>query len=200
MRRSRNGRPRRSVGGAALKGLLAGETRFYPSPRPGNTLCWGTRLPGGRTAVTIDDATRQRIEKIIGSDRVVLFMKGSRQMPQCGFSATVVQILDTLVPEYTTVDVLADPRIREGIKDYSSWPTIPQLYVGGEFLGGCDIVKEMYASGELQKKLGVEEAPVAPPSITLDDGAAKAIRAADDGSGEMLRLGVSAELQYETSF
>jgi monothiol glutaredoxin len=108
--------------------------------------------------MTLDDATRRRIDQIIGSDRVVLFMKGSRRMPQCGFSATVVQILDRFVPEYTTVDVLADPRIREGIKEYSSWPTIPQLYVAGEFLGGCDIVREMYASGELQKALGGEEA------------------------------------------
>jgi monothiol glutaredoxin len=103
--------------------------------------------------VTLDDTNRQRIEKIIGSDRVVLFMKGDRNVPQCGFSATVVQILDTLVPEYTTVDVLSDPRIREGIKEFSSWPTIPQLYVGGEFLGGCDIVREMYSSGELQQML-----------------------------------------------
>ena len=103
--------------------------------------------------MTLDDATRQRIEKIIGSDRVVLFMKGHREMPQCGFSASVVQILDTLLPEYTTVDVLSDPGVRDGIKEYSSWPTIPQLYVGGEFLGGCDIVREMYSSGELQQML-----------------------------------------------
>jgi monothiol glutaredoxin len=103
--------------------------------------------------MTLDDASRQRIEKIIGSDRVVLFMKGDRNVPQCGFSATVVQILDTLVPEYTTVDVLSDPQVRQGIKEFSSWPTIPQLYVAGEFLGGCDIVREMYSSGELQKVL-----------------------------------------------
>jgi monothiol glutaredoxin len=103
--------------------------------------------------VTLDSATRQRIDSIVRSDPVVLFMKGTRRMPQCGFSATVVQILDTLVPEYTTVDVLADPRIREGIKAYSSWPTIPQLYVAGEFLGGCDIVREMYGSGELEQAL-----------------------------------------------
>jgi len=103
--------------------------------------------------VTLDDATRQRIEELIASDRVVLFMKGDRNVPQCGFSATVVQILDQLVPEYTTVNVLADPRVREGIKEFSSWPTIPQLYVGGEFLGGCDIVREMYSSGELEKLL-----------------------------------------------
>jgi monothiol glutaredoxin len=103
--------------------------------------------------MTLDDASRQRIEKIIGSDRVVLFMKGDRNVPQCGFSATVVQILDTLVPEYTTVDVLSDPQVRQGIKEFSSWPTIPQLYVAGEFLGGCDIVREMNSSGELQKVL-----------------------------------------------
>ena len=103
--------------------------------------------------MTLDDPTRKRIDEIIGSDRVVLFMKGTREQPQCGFSATVVQILDTLVPEYTTVNVLADPRIREGIKEYSSWPTIPQLYVAGEFLGGCDIVREMYSSGELRQAL-----------------------------------------------
>ena len=108
--------------------------------------------------MTLDDPTRKRIGEIIGSDRVVLFMKGTRHQPQCGFSATVVQILDTLVPEYTTVNVLAEPRIREGIKEYSSWPTIPQLYVDGELVGGCDIVREMYSSGELRKTLAAEAA------------------------------------------
>ena len=103
--------------------------------------------------MSLSDDTRSRIASTIGSDRVVLFMKGNRSVPQCGFSATLVQILDTLVPDYTTVDVLADPEVREGIKEYSSWPTVPQLYVGGEFVGGCDIVREMYQSGELQKTL-----------------------------------------------
>ena len=97
--------------------------------------------------------TRTRIEEILKSDKVVLFMKGDRSYPQCGFSATVVQILDQLLPEYTTVNVLADPEIRQGIKEYASWPTIPQLYVNGEFQGGCDIVRELYASGELEKLL-----------------------------------------------
>jgi monothiol glutaredoxin len=109
------------------------------------------------SVASLDEGTRNQLDSIVGSDRVVLFMKGNRQFPQCGFSATVVQILDSLVPSYTTVDVLADPSIRNGIKEYSSWPTIPQLYVGGEFLGGCDIVREMYASGELQQKLGGED-------------------------------------------
>ncbi len=103
--------------------------------------------------MSLDEATRSRIASTIGSDRVVLFMKGDRRMPQCGFSATVVQILDTLVPDYTTVDVLADPDVRQGIKEFSSWPTVPQLYVDGDFVGGCDIIREMYQSGELQKTL-----------------------------------------------
>ena len=109
--------------------------------------------------MSLSEETRQRIAQIVEADRTVLFMKGDRNFPQCGFSATVVQILDQLLPDYTTVDVLSDPEIRDGIKDFSSWPTIPQLYVGGEFLGGCDIIRELYSSGELQKKL--EAAPAA---------------------------------------
>ncbi len=101
----------------------------------------------------LDESTRQRIADIIASDRVVLFMKGDRHAPQCGFSATVIQILEELVPEYATVDVLSDPEIRNGIKEFSNWPTIPQLYVSGEFLGGCDIVREMYTNGELRDAL-----------------------------------------------
>ncbi|MDJ0787759.1 MAG: Grx4 family monothiol glutaredoxin [Myxococcota bacterium] len=104
--------------------------------------------------MSLPDDTRQRIQSVIDSDRVVLFMKGSRQMPQCGFSAQVVQILDSQLGEYTTVDVLQDPEIRQGIKEFSSWPTIPQLYVGGEFIGGCDILTEMYQAGELSQTLG----------------------------------------------
>ncbi len=101
----------------------------------------------------MNDSTRARIDGLVKDHCVLLFMKGNRQRPQCGFSATVVQILDTLLPEYRTVNVLEDPEIREGIKEYSSWPTIPQLYLGGEFQGGCDIVIEMYESGELAQKL-----------------------------------------------
>ena len=101
----------------------------------------------------MNDTTRERIDGLVKKSPVVLFMKGNRQAPQCGFSATVVQILDQLVPEYATVNVLEDPEIREGVKEYASWPTIPQLYLGGEFQGGCDIVIEMYESGELEQKL-----------------------------------------------
>ena len=94
------------------------------------------------------------IRQTVTTHPVVLYMKGSPQMPMCGFSATATQILKLCgASEVHTVDVLQDPEIREGIKQYANWPTIPQLYVNGEFVGGCDIMKEMYQSGELQKLL-----------------------------------------------
>ena len=101
----------------------------------------------------LDEATHARISSLIESNPVMLFMKGNRAAPQCGFSATVVAILDDLLPDYATFDVLADPAVRDGIKEYSSWPTIPHLFIKGEFIGGCDIVHELYRSGELQKKV-----------------------------------------------
>lgn len=90
------------------------------------------------------------IEADVANNDVLLFMKGTPDAPQCGFSAQVVQILKYLGVAYKSVDVLADPEIRQGIKDYSNWPTIPQLYIKGEFVGGCDIVREMFQAGELQ--------------------------------------------------
>ncbi|HEX5342087.1 MULTISPECIES: Grx4 family monothiol glutaredoxin [Vogesella] len=100
--------------------------------------------------MSIQDTIRQTVTE----NPVVLFMKGSAQFPQCGFSGRAVQILKACgVNNFVTVDVLADPEIRQGIKDYASWPTIPQLYVNGEFLGGSDIMYEMYQSGELQEVL-----------------------------------------------
>ncbi len=93
--------------------------------------------------------TAERITDLISSHDVVLFMKGVPAAPQCGFSGTVVQILSRLEIPFHSVDVLADPMIREGIKSFSNWPTIPQLFLKGEFVGGCDIVREMAASGEL---------------------------------------------------
>lgn len=96
----------------------------------------------------------ERIQSEINNNDVVLFMKGNRKIPQCGFSATVVQILERLgVENYKDINVLADQEIREGIKAFSNWPTIPQLYVKGEFIGGCDIAREMYQSGELAQLL-----------------------------------------------
>jgi monothiol glutaredoxin len=97
----------------------------------------------------MSDPTAERIKGIVGGNDVVLFMKGIPGAPQCGFSAAVVQILSQLAVPFKSVDVLADQAIREGIKVYSDWPTIPQLYVKGEFVGGCDIVREMYQAGEL---------------------------------------------------
>ena len=98
----------------------------------------------------LDQATEERIKQEVGSSDVVLFMKGSAVFPQCGFSATAVQILSHLNIKFSSIDVLSDPSIREGIKEYSQWPTIPQLYVKGEFVGGCDIMREMFETGELQ--------------------------------------------------
>ena len=96
----------------------------------------------------------ERIESDIKNNDIVLYMKGTKQIPQCGFSATVAQVLERLgITEYKDVNVLADAEIREGIKQFTNWPTIPQLYVKGEFIGGCDIVREMYQSGELQQLL-----------------------------------------------
>ena len=95
----------------------------------------------------------EKIKDIINKNDVVLFMKGTSEMPQCGFSMTVCNILKELKVKFSGVNVLADPEIRQGIKDFSNWPTVPQLYVKGEFIGGCDIAKEMYEKGELQKIL-----------------------------------------------
>ncbi|MBI5109984.1 MAG: Grx4 family monothiol glutaredoxin [Rhodocyclales bacterium] len=97
---------------------------------------------------------KQKIHETVTGSPVVLFMKGNKQAPQCGFSARAVQILQACgVNEFVTVDVLADADVRQGIKDYANWPTIPQLYVNGEFVGGSDIMMEMYQAGELQKQL-----------------------------------------------
>ena len=103
--------------------------------------------------MSTDEQTRGRIGALVREHRILLFMKGKRDAPQCGFSAAVVQVLDALGCDYHTVDVLADPQLREGIKEYANWPTVPQLYVSGEFQGGCDIVREMYTRGELQQML-----------------------------------------------
>jgi monothiol glutaredoxin len=96
---------------------------------------------------------KERIRAMVEKNKVVLFMKGTKAFPQCGFSSTVVEVLKREGVPFETVNVLADPEIRQGIKDYSSWPTIPQLYLAGKFLGGCDIVTEMHKSGELSREL-----------------------------------------------
>lgn len=147
--------------------------------------------------MSLTEELRQKIDSIVTSDEVVLFMKGNRTFPQCGFSATVVQILNTLVPEYTTVNVLTDPGVRQGIKDYSEWPTIPQLYVRGEFVGGCDIVREMYEAGELQGMVG-GNAEVVTPTITITDAAAAALKQAlgEADDGDVVHIAVDASFQH----
>jgi monothiol glutaredoxin len=149
----------------------------------------------------LSEAQRASFDALVRSKDVVLFMKGNRLFPQCGFSATVVGLLDGLGCKYETVDILRDPSVREGMKEYSSWQTFPQLYVRGEFVGGCDIVKAMAASGELPKLLGVEDNPVTPPSITVTSAAAKAFGdAMADAGDEVLRLAIDARFDNDLHF
>jgi monothiol glutaredoxin len=103
----------------------------------------------------MDASVKQRIETLITSSPVFVFMKGTKLMPQCGFSNNVVQILNSLAVPFESFDVLSDGEIRQGIKEFSEWPTIPQVYLNGEFLGGSDILIELYNSGELREKLAV---------------------------------------------
>ena len=103
----------------------------------------------------MDSSTQARIEALVASSPIFVFMKGNKLMPQCGFSNNVVQILHALGVPFETFDVLSDMEIRQGIKEFSNWPTIPQVYVNGEFIGGSDILIEMYNSGELREKLAV---------------------------------------------
>lgn len=98
---------------------------------------------------------QERIENLVNQNKILVFMKGSKLMPQCGFSNNVVQILNTLGVPFETVDVLADQEIRQGIKEYSNWPTIPQVYIDGQFVGGSDVLIEMYQQGELQQMVEV---------------------------------------------
>lgn len=103
----------------------------------------------------MEATTKQRIDDLVATSPVFVFMKGNKLMPQCGFSNNVVQILHSLGVAFETFDVLSDGEIRQGIKEYSEWPTIPQVYVNGEFMGGSDILIEMYNSGELREKIEV---------------------------------------------
>ncbi len=150
--------------------------------------------------MALSEALRQRIDGLVASDRVVLFMKGTRRAPQCGFSAQVVQILDQHVPEYQTHDVLSSAELRDGIKDYSQWPTIPQLYIDGKFVGGCDIVRDLEASGELAQLLAKDAPPLAPPRISASPEAVAAFRAAAEGDAEALHLSISPQFEHDLFF
>jgi monothiol glutaredoxin len=180
-------------------------------------------VPDGRTwrppsfhakhgSMPLTDQQRADFDRLVRSHDVVLFMKGSRRFPQCGFSATVVGILDKLVSGYQTVNILSDPGVREGMKEFSSWPTFPQLYVRGKFVGGCDIVKEMHASGELQRLLGASASapparapddtatPVAAPRVTITAAAARAFAAAAPGGGDVLHLEIDPDFNCDLHF
>lgn len=151
------------------------------------------------TAMSLPDETRQKIERYLEQDRVVLFMKGNPQAPMCGFSAKTAGMLDTLLESYTSVDVLQDPEIREGIKVYGNWPTIPQLYIDKELVGGCDIVTAMFNSGELHQSLGMEQPDRSPPEVTITDQAAEKIREAMGGH-EGLALHFQVDPNWQSQF
>ena len=148
--------------------------------------------------MSLSESLRERIEGHIQGSKVVLFMKGTPRQPQCGFSARTVAALNSVWPDYATVNVLEDPEIRDGIKAYSNWPTIPQLYVNGELVGGCDIVVGMLNSGELHEILGLAPPDRTPPKLTVTDAAAEKIREAMSGhEGVALHFQVDANWDSE---
>ena len=149
----------------------------------------------------MDKELKAIFDALVTDNEVVLFMKGTRERPQCGFSKQVIEVLNGLISDFLTVDVLADPKIREGIKQYSDWPTIPQLYVHGEFVGGCDIVLEQYQNNELQNLLGLEKASDI-PLVKITDSAQKALEnaQADCEDDERIRLGIGVDFRHSLSF
>ena len=149
--------------------------------------------------MSLDPALKSKLEALVKSDAVVLFMKGNRSFPQCGFSASVVNILNTMLPKYTTVNVLADGEVRDGMKQMSDWPTFPQLYVRGEFVGGADIVRQMSESGELAKKLGDLIAPIAPPKVTVTPRAAQELKGAlaESGPSDVIHLTIPPSWDHQ---
>ncbi|HOV96742.1 MAG TPA: Grx4 family monothiol glutaredoxin [Thermomonas sp.] len=146
--------------------------------------------------MSLDPALRARIESILSANPVVLFLKGTPDAPQCGFSAKTAAALDATGASYAHVNVLADAEIREGIKVYGDWPTIPQLYIGGELVGGCDIVTQMAASGELHAALGVAAPDRTPPQITITDAAADMLKQALANAGE----GYALQIEVDKAF
>ena len=148
--------------------------------------------------MSLDPALRARIDALLAANPVVLFMKGSPDAPQCGFSAKAVAALAATGADYAHVDVLADPEIREGIKAYGDWPTIPQLYIGGELVGGSDIIVQMAGSGELHAALGQPAPDRTPPAITITPAAADMLRKAIADAGHDLALQVEVDAGFNT--
>ena len=146
--------------------------------------------------MSLDPALRSRIESLLQANRVVLFMKGQPGMPQCGFSAKATGVLEDLGIEYAHVNVLADQDIREGIKVFGNWPTIPQLYIDGELVGGSDIIEQLSASGELSQLLGLPEQDRTPPQVTVTPAAAEKLAGAlGDAGNAALSLSIDARFQ-----
>lgn len=143
--------------------------------------------------MSLDPALRARIDALLAANPVVLFLKGTPDAPQCGFSAKTAAAMDATGADYAHVNVLADPEIREGIKVYGDWPTIPQLYIRGELVGGCDIVTQMAASGELHAALGVPAPDRTPPGITITPAAAEMLKQALANAGEGYALQVEVD-------
>ncbi len=149
--------------------------------------------------MSLDSTTREVIENHLQSNKVVLFMKGTPEQPMCGFSATTIGILNQLLPEYHSINVLSDEAIREGIKIYGDWPTIPQLYVDGELIGGCDIITGMFNSGELHELFGQPKPDRSPPEIEITDLAVKNIGEAMSGHAD-LALHFSIDNNWQARF
>jgi len=150
--------------------------------------------------MSLSPELRARIEQTLQAHHVVLFMKGDPASPRCGFSAKAVGILDGLVPGYGSVDVLADPEIREGIKEYGQWPTIPQLYVGGELIGGSDIIEQMLNSGELHEALGLPAPDRRAPQLHISAEAAAAIERAIANTEPGIGLHLSVDPRFNAQF
>lgn len=146
--------------------------------------------------MSLDPALRSRIDSLLAAHPVVLFMKGNPRAPQCGFSAKAIGALDATGTTYHHVDVLSDPEIREGIKAYGDWPTIPQLYIGGELVGGSDIIAQLAASGELHAALGMPAPDRTPPDIEITPAAADMLRTAIADAGE----GFALQIEIDSSF
>jgi len=146
--------------------------------------------------MSLAPALRARIESLLAANPVVLFMKGNPRAPACGFSAKAIGALDAAGARYAHVDVLADPEIREGIKAYGDWPTIPQLYIGGELVGGCDIIVQMAGSGELHGALGLPPPDRTPPPITITPAAAEMLQQAIADAGEGFALQIDIDGGY----
>jgi len=143
--------------------------------------------------MSLDPTLRARIDTLLAANPVVLFMKGNPNAPQCGFSSKAVGALEAAGATYAHVDVLSDAEIREGIKAYGDWPTIPQLYIGGELVGGSDIILQMAGSGELHAALGLPAPDRTPPAITITDPAAALLRKAIDDAGEGYALQIDVD-------